>query len=439
MELRTPAAAQNSPAILSGRVIAVDATSGRVDVEVLSPFHRIYRNCEVASSFKGRGLGGLDFKPERGAHCVLIENLSTSPSGISANPLVIGFRSLNTEAQNTRVELVPGDIRVQGTLGNDLLLRSNGDVYLLSDQQTLLALLGTEELVRLNSPSFAHDLAGGSVRWSVASDESGGPVAYLLGIKEFASDAEPYLNVSAGSDAAGGLRVTLFRQGAARGTPNPLFTNLVDGGAGFQFDVTNSGDVSLCAAGSCSIESAAPLSLLSAAGIDVLAPNVSIGGGGGSSIQLAPDGRILLTAPRGVEIDAPSLKLRQLTLPSLTSDQTAASKQLVNVDIFPWLFTHTHPSPAGITLGPLGAPEDGGAPSAIEITNQMVAMSEVLVSLRSILTALGSATAGLPGGQGISALVTQFNTAIAPYLLPQSAAVVVNSREDVQTLDTKAR
>jgi len=438
MEIRTPAATQNSPAILSGRVIAVDAASGRVDVQTIGPYSRTYRDCEVTSAVKGRGLGGIDFKPVVGAHCVLIENLSTSPNGISASPLVIGFRSLNTEAKSTRVELVPGDVRVQGTLGNDLLLRNNGDVYLLSDQQTLLALLGTEELVRLNSPSFAHTLAGGSVRWSVAADEMGGPVAYVFGVKEFSSDAEPYLRVSAGAEASGGLSVTVFRPGAARGGENPLFTNLVDAGAGFQFDVSNAGDVFLGATGTCAIEAGAPLSLLSAASVELLAPNVSIGGGG-ASVQLAPDGRVIINAPAGVEIDAPSLRLRQLTLPSLTSDQTAESKRLTHIDLLPWLFTHVHPTPGGISLGPLGAPQDGGAPSETEMTNAMVQMATVISTLNTLLGTIAAAAAALPGGQLLAGQLALFQQAVAPYLLPKSPAQVITSREDVLTTDTKAR
>lgn len=432
MDIRSPLTQQVAPSLLSGVVTRVDADTGRVDVDVFGPMRRTFRDCEIASSVKMGGLGGLDFKAVVGAHCILVENLSTSPGGISASPIVLAFRSLTTEARSTRTELVPGDIRVQGVRGNDLLLRNNGDVYLLSDQQTALALLSTEELVRLSSPSYAHTLAGGSVRWMVSADDLGGPVAYRMGIKEFASDAEPYLSVTAGAEADGGLNVALYRQGAARGDAHPAFVNLVDAGAGFSFDVTNSGAVSVCAAESLSLESIGPVSVLTPSSVEVSGSSVQLSGNG-ASLTIGADGVLRIVAPAGIEMSTSALRVTDVTHAVHTADASEDSKRLANIDLFPWLFTHTHPTPMGMSLAPLGGPEDGGAPSEAETEAAITAMRSVTDAFTALLTELAVA---LPP---LEPLVAPLVAALELYALSNQPAQVVNSRDEVSTKDTRAR
>lgn len=433
MELRAPISTLATANILSGRVIRVDAETGLLDVVITSPYQRVIERCEVASTFKTKGLGGVDFKATVGAQCVLVESLTTSPSGVSARPIVIGFRSLDSEARASRAELTPGDMRVQGTNGNDLLLRGNGDVYLVSDQQTMLALLSTEELVRLNSASFEHNLGGGSLKWVVSADNLGGPVAYLLGVKEFASDAAPYLTVSAGAAAAGGLNVTLSRAGAARGAPNSAFVNLVDASAGFHFNVTNEGDVELSAAGVWTQESIGAMLLSSTVGVGITAPSVAVNGALGG-VTMTSGGGVDVVSPAGTSVAGPSFRLVHNGVPLIVSDDSDESRRVVNIELLPWLFTHTHATPSGMTLAPFGGPEDGGAPPQADMQAQLQGITTAFTALTTLLGALNTAVGGVASVQ-----LAAYIQAISPYLLPATPPQVLLSQDEVLTADTKVR
>lgn len=433
VQLRVPEGKVHPPNILAGRVTRVDAETGLLDVTVTSPFQRILRNCEVATMFRAQGMGGFDFKATLNAECILIESLSTSPTGTAAAPVIIGFRNLGPAAAASRAELTPGDVRVQGANGSDLLLRNNGDVYLLSDQQCLLALLGTEELVRLNAPSFEQYTGGGSLRWVVSADNTGGPVAYLLGIKEFESDAKPYLTVSAGAAMGGGLNVTLLRPGAAGGSDNDMFTNLVDSAAGFHFQVESTGDVGLSATGTWIQESLGPMLFSSNSALGLSAPALSLGTGAATA-ELKNDGTVTVVSPGGAGLEAPSLRLAVGGVPLLTSDDTEESKRVVNIELLSWLFNHTHATPAGITLPPLGSPDDGGGPTQAELATQLAAMTRTFLALNALLTALNVAVGGAVAQQ-----LAEYTEAIAPFVLPNAPLQVLLSRDEVLTSDTKVR
>jgi hypothetical protein len=422
MELKTGLATQATSNILSGRITRVDAESGRVDVIVQSPYQRFFTDCEVASSFRGQGLGGFDFKPTVGAYCVVLENLSASNRGMSASAMVIAFRGITQEARNIVGELAPGDIRVQGENGNEVLFRKNGDVYLVSDQQCMLSLLSTEEIVRINSPSYEHSLGGGSFRWSVSADELGGPVAYLLGIKEFESDPAPYLTVSAGAAVAGGLNVTLNRPGAASGVPNTAFVSMVDAAAGFHFDVTSDGSVSIASTGSWTQESIGSMLISSTVSLGMSAPSVALSGGAGS-IGVDATGQIRQIAPAGSTVDAPLLELSYEGQRMLFSDNTVESRRVVTEDILPWLFNHVHPTPMGVSLPPLQGPT---------LVQQEV-MADVLIKLSAYIAAISLA---LPP---TSAAGTALLNALSLYALPAVRPNMVDSEEDVRTTDTKVR
>jgi hypothetical protein len=367
-----------TPALFSGRVVSVDVATGAVDVVTDGPMGTYYSNCELVSPVKANRLGGLDYLPQVGDVCILLENLSTGQRGAGARAMIIGYRSMNPISLSSRVELLPGDVRIQGATGSDLLLRNNGDIYVVSDSQTMMAFLSTEEIVRLRSASYEHTLQGGAVQWTVTD---GGAVSYLMGIKGSAADAEPYLTVSGGSEGA--LTVTLHMAGAARGEDvNPYLVNNVEASAGFKFHVDAEGHVAASAAGTWQQESADRMVLSSATSVSAIAPELFLYAPSSGGVTLAKEGPMVIDAPRGLVINAPFITLRQTTPEppaTLHSDATEESKYLLNVDLLQWLFNHVHlvmpvpPATPSCTTAPVGTPPGGSSVDAAGIRDGLLA------------------------------------------------------------------
>lgn len=352
--------AVRTPRVLTGVIARVDASSGTVDVAIGGVEQTYYSNCELVSPVKSSSLGGLDYLPRVGDVCVLLENTSQLGHASAATGLVIGYRSMGGAALSSRVELFPGDIRIQGATGSDLLLRNNGDIYVVSDQQTMMAFLSTEEIVKLRSASYEHTLGGGFVRWTVQGSDAAAPVGFLMGVKADAAEAEPYLSIAAGSE--GGLNVTLHMAGAERtGAPNPLFVNNVEASAGFQFSVTSEGNVGASSAGMWVQESIGPMSLSSQTAVSLIAPQLLLGAPGAGGVSFPSEGPMVINAPGGLEINAPFIRLRQSDEQlNLVSD--GEGKQLVNIDLLQWLFNHVHGVFPAASLQPTATTAPIGTP-----------------------------------------------------------------------------
>lgn len=401
-----------TPRIFSGRIARVDASSGTVDVQVDGIEGRYYSHCEIVSPIKAAALGGIDHLPRVGDACVMLENTSHRGHEYAAAGLVIGYRSMNSTALSSRVELFPGDIRIQGATGSDVLLRNNGDIYVVSDQQTMMAFLSTEEIVRLRSASYEHTLSGGSVRWSVQSAGDSAPVGYLMGIKADAAEAEPYLTVSAGSE--GGLNVTLHMAGAARSDAvNPLLINNVEASAGFKFTVSSDGTVGASSASMWTQESVGPMLLTSQTAVSMIAPQLMLGAPGAGGVSFPSSGPMVINAPNGLEINAPFIRLRQSDEQvTLNSDGAEESKQLLNIELLKWLFNHVHvvmpatPGQPTATTAPVGTPLGSTTPAAMAIRDGAQA-----------------AAAMTPGGPAIAEALNS----------------VITSADSIHTQDTRAR
>ena len=177
-------AVERTPRMFSGIVVEVFADEGLVTVTTPSPNLRTYERIPYASAYLGPHGGGVDFCPERGATCWVLVNPSDPTSGGDEDACVVSFRVATQESIEVRKGLVPGDIRVAGSYGNELLLKRNGDIYLLSETNCGVAYLSSKDIVRAVSPNYEHILAGGSFRWNVLSDALGGPVSAALEVKK---------------------------------------------------------------------------------------------------------------------------------------------------------------------------------------------------------------------------------------------------------------
>ncbi len=218
-----------SPTILSGIIQRVNPVTSTVEVKIDEPDGRYLIDCTYASPVQSSGISGIDFSPVRGSSCIVLETFSNSAaSGDGGNFVVIGFRSRSIKSLTNRSNLREGDIEIRGQRGNTLLLTRNGDILLVADKQNFASFLATEQLVKMRSASYEHELAGGFFNWSVQADSNGGPITCSAEVKRFASDTEPYLTFDAGTSADGGIDIVMHRLGStASETANPLFNNMV--------------------------------------------------------------------------------------------------------------------------------------------------------------------------------------------------------------------
>lgn len=401
--------------ILSGKVIEVYPSLGRVDVEIDYPDSRKFLKCEYTSPYTGNNNGGIDFVPTRNSYCLVLLNSSEGGAGIEASPLVIGFRPRTPASLTSRVDLKPGDIRIKGEYNNDILLRNNGDIFIVSNELNMLAFISSEDLVRFRTKNLKHELAGGDLTWVASSDQAGGPVAYLKNIRRFVSDEHPYLTIKAGSSAGGGISVVMHQLGATVDeSAEPLFINLVPKSAGFMFNVGDQGEVAIASRSSVEVEALGPISATSQVSANITAPNTTIGSST-SSISQASNLPTRIYAPNGLIIEAPFIKIQGQGQTFLNADSTDDSKSLITVELLEWLFNHTHSvlSVPSETLPPLGSPDGYGIAIAAKLQE---------------LTAL--AGGGDPIAQAQLASLTQSLN---------DNNNVINSINDITTKDTKAK
>lgn len=334
-----------APRVFTGVVYEIYPEIGEIDVKVAFPDNRFYERVPYSSTFKDHGLAGFDFVPTRGCSVLLLEHASEDASGHMSLPIVIGFMAPPGKSIGARRELLPSDVQVSGKYGNNLLLRSNGDAYLVGDSRNLIAFITTEDLTKIRSSNYEHEHAGGRVRWMIDGEAQGGAVAYLHTIKRHASDDKPYLSVSAGTDAAGGLEVRMASEaGEVLGAANPMFINDVPLGSAFKFSVDQTGNVATSATGSISVESIGTMDVRSAAAINLAAPQITFtSAAGGISVVSRPGQPTKIILPEGLEIVTPKLSISQ-GLDSLVSSSTEPghSKRLLTEDLFDWILNHRH-------------------------------------------------------------------------------------------------
>lgn len=335
----------NAPRIFTGVVYEIYPEIGEIDVKVSYPDNRFYERIPYSSAFKDKGLAGFDFVPTRGCSVLLLEHASEDAGGEMALPLVIGFMAPPGKSIGARRELLPSDVQVNGKYGNNLLLRSNGDAYLVGDSRNLIAFITTEELTKLRTTNFEHEHPGGRVRWMVDGEAQGGAVAYLHTVKRNVTDANPYLSISAGTDAAGGIELRMASEGGEIvDVANPAFINDVPLGCAFKVSSDMLGNVGVSALGVMSVESIGPMNITSTSAINLAAPQIAFASAlGGISITSGPGQPTRIVLPEGLEIVTPKITITQGTASLVsTSDEVGHSKKVVTEDLFDWIINHRH-------------------------------------------------------------------------------------------------
>ena len=401
-------AVEQVPRVMSATVVEVYASEGLVSVTTQSPSLRTYERIPYASAYLSPNGGGIDFCPERGASCWILTNPSDPLSGGDEETCVISFRSRTRETQTIRQGLVPGDIRVAGSYGNELLLKRNGDIYLLSETNCGVAYLSSKDLVKAVSPNYEHLLAGGSFRWNVLSEELGGPVSAVLEVKKYSSDETPYLTVTAGAEAGGGLRLELF-SGIGAGPDETVLIAAVQKDLNALVDITEEGKLFGWFRDGIDLRTDGPVNVTTQSSIGLTSPSVQINnavsvsstgqvliGANGSGIEISPEGLVTIRAPLGVLVDGPSLNVfaGETGLSAITPDDEDPSfedeegqvKKLATVDLVQLFLEHRHVTyPVGAltqpaaTTSPISVAEPGTDGIVIASAAQSLAPTPALV------------------------------------------------------------
>ena len=420
-----PLSSPTPPRIFTGTVVEIYADKGTIDVRVDIPESSFYESVPYASAFKDNGLAGFDFVPTRGCRVLLLESPSQEASGSVAMPIVLGFTAPPGKSLGARTDLLPSDVQVQGKYGNNLLLRSNGDAYLVGDNQNLIAFIAAKQLTKLRSANYEHEHAGGRVSWTVDGEAAGGAVAYLHTIKRNSSDADPYLYVAAGTSADGGLEIRVATEGGEAPAANPLFINDVPLGCAFKFSVDESGHTGISALGAFTAESVGPMTVNSMAGILMSAPQIAFtSAAGGMSMSSEPNKPMKIIIPEGIEIVTPSFRITQEDHALVRSDTEGESKNLVTVDLLDWVLNHRHLIGSPSATGALGVSPTGSISSA-PIASNVTASDNIATGVRSLIQA--AALSNEPNATQILALIQQVENLYSV------------DKENAQTKETKAR
>ena len=413
------------PRVFTGTVVDIYADKGTIDIKVDLPESGFYSSVPYASAFKDNGLAGFDFVPTRGCRVLLLESPSQESGGTTSMPIVIGFTAPPGKSIGARTDLLPSDVQVQGKYGNNLLLRSNGDVYLVGDTQNLIAFISAKELTKVRSANYEHEHAGGRVTWTVDGEAVGGAVAYLHTIKRNSSDDAPYLYVAAGTSASGGLEVRVATEGGEVPAANPLFINDVPLGCAFKFSVDEMGHTGISALGALTAESVGPLAVSSSSGILMSAPQIAFtSAAGGMSMSSEPNKPMKIVIPEGIEIVTPSFRITQEEHALIRSDTEDESKNLVTVDLLDWVLNHRHLIGAPTATGALGVSPTGSISSA-PIASNVTATDNIATGVRALISS--------------AALLNEPNAVQILALIQQVESLYSVDKDNAQTKETKAR
>ena len=362
--------------ILLGTVTHVYPSIAKLDVLLDEPDNRKLPMVDFVSPFTANGPGGMDFMPVIGSHCIVLESTSSIGSGLGIEPIVIGFKPRTGAGFSSRVDLKPGDIRLQGTKSNDVLLRNNGDIFVVSDDQTLMGFLSTQQLVYLRSLSFEHDLAGGRFVWAITRDSADAPIAYMTDIKRALNDASPYLSVRAGASASGGLAVSMHAKSlGVSDQADSDFVHIVEESIGFKLVVGSEGETEVSSREGISFETLQSFKVRAENEATINAPQIELNTGT-SFLKVSDYGPLEINAPNGIVINTPSFSMTTGSDELLNTDE--AGREALTIDLLDWLYNHVHVMELDTVVPtiaksspPLGTP----SPDLVALISQLTAAS----------------------------------------------------------------
>jgi hypothetical protein len=413
-------------------VIGVNPTRGTCNLRTTDTETRYLEDVPWASPFTDLDGNGIDFCPVEDQYCYVLESTSNAQDRKSISSVIIGwcFPEINGAYGDGRERLNRNDIKLSTRKGAKVLLdASQGDLLVQSGPACGITMYRMANFMHVLTDSYQIDTRGGSVSWDTFGEDSDyDKVRYSATIKSSAGDEVGFLRVLASSDETG-----------------DFFTVRITGpeATSGQFEAGDTSDL---------------------LGAPTQAAYIRFGSDGkghihtNSQLNLSANDKILVVTKddiefnarssqghyEGIDVDSYSDTLidpekAQIASDNVLVDSTeiifsnratgevlfrtaddtihddSSNKRLFNEDLAEWLFNHTHPTPSGPTLPPLGRPSnvplvvtnpdpqnpqpavdfsDLIAENEINAVNQLRLISALTVSVSNIITAVSALDAG---------------------------------------------
>ena len=393
-------------------VVAVNTSRGTCDLRTKDTETRLLEDVPWASPFADLDGNGIDFCPVEDQYCYVLESTSNSQERRAVTSVIIGwcFPEVNGAFGDGRERLNRNDIKLSNRRGAKVLLDANrGDLLVQSGPSCGITLYRMSNFLHMISDSYQLDTLGGSVAWDTLGEgQAGDKVRYSANIKSSAGDEVGFLRVLASSDQTGD-----FFQVRVTGPS-------ADSG---QFEVGNTSDllgspsqyanIRFGSDGEGVIHTANRLSLSANDAVNITTKN-----------KVETDARVIGGRCHGEEsnsfsdyfvdpengkivcdfatVEATEVIITNRTNGEVlfrTADDTlhddSQNKRLFNEDLAEWLFNHTHPTPSGQSLPPVGGPtdvpiKDPDNGEEIEESDRLTAIKDAeanqVVMLQSLIT-----------------------------------------------------
>ena len=402
---------RHSTEIYKAEVIEVFPDRGTCDLRTKDTETKLFREVPWSSPFADIDGMGIDFCPVEGQMCYMLASTSNAQElrGISSVILGWSFPEIEGSYGVGRELLSRNDLKIANRRGAKILLDANrGDLLMQSGASCGVTLYRMSNFMHLLSDSYMVETRGGHVLWETSGEEEDEDrVRYSCAVKSKAGDEVGFLRILASSDRLGNFfEVRLTGTDAQSGQYIPTDT----------FDIykrpTQYAKVRFSSDGKGVIHTASALDLSANEEVrirsrgDIRSEANYISGEARGPITA--DSSSYEVSPTAMQFSTDTLEIETKSLTVInradgeillrTADnqthQDSENKRLFTEDLQHWLFNHTHPTPSGTSLPPLGRPAD----VPVNLDNQVISTQELANSVHTSKVGADFEKRGVAGG-----------------------------------------
>ena len=384
--------------IYKAEVIEVYPDRGTCDLRTQDTESKLFREVPWSSPFADIDGMGIDFCPVEGQTCYMLASTSNAQElrGISSVILGWSFPEIDGSYGIGRELLSRNDLKLANRRGAKILLDANrGDLLMQSGASCGVTLYRMANFMHLLSDSYMLETRGGHVLWETSGeDEDEDRVRYSCAVKSKAGDDVGFLRILASSDRLSNFfEIRLTGTDAQSGQYEPTDT----------FDIykkpTQYANVRFSSDGKGIIHTASILDLSANEEVrirskgDIRAEAYYMTGEARGPVSSESSSYEI--SPTSVRLSSDTLEIETKSLTVInradgeillrTADnathQDSENKKLFTEDLQHWLFNHTHPTPSGTTLPPLGRPIDVPINMNNQVINSQVFAEEIYASM----------------------------------------------------------
>lgn len=428
-----------SSSIYKAVVIGVHPSRGTCDLRTVDTETRYLENVPWSSPFADLDGNGIDFCPVEDQYCYVLESTSNKQDQKSISSVIIGwcYPEINGAYGDGRERLSRNDIKLSNRKGAKVLLDANrGDLLVQSGPSCGFSMYRMSNMIHAVADSYQLDTRGGSVSWdTLGEDDENDRVRYSATVKSSAGDEVGFLRVLASSDGSGDFfQVQVTGPEAISGQFEAGDTSdLLGSPSQFAYIRFGSdGDGYVHTTNTLNLSSNDKVRITTKNEVEVDARAVSGHCHGPETDRFAnyfvtpEDAKVAVDF---AAVDATEVVINNRATGEVlfrTADDTihndSQNKRLFNEDLAEWLFNHTHVTPSGQTLPPLGRPSDvefvpsqfNNQPlieqireNEINAANQLRLISALSTSVALIMNAISALDGGVSGNLILEALKLQ--------------------------------